>query len=76
MSKKVTYGKEARDNMLRGVDILADTVKLTLGPKGRNVALDSGYGSPKIVNDGVSIAREIELEDKEQNAGADRKSVV
>ena len=70
MAKKVTYGKEARDNMLRGVDILADTVKLTLGPKGRNVALDSGYGSPKIVNDGVSIAREIELEDKEQNAGA------
>ncbi len=70
MSKKVTYGKEARDNMLKGVDILADTVKLTLGPKGRNVALDSGYGSPKIVNDGVSIAREIELEDKEQNAGA------
>jgi chaperonin GroEL len=70
MAKKVTYGKEARDNMLRGVDILANTVKLTLGPKGRNVALDSGYGSPKIVNDGVSIAREIELEDKEQNAGA------
>lgn len=70
MAKRVTYGKEARDNMLRGVDILADTVKLTLGPKGRNVALDSGYGSPKIVNDGVSIAREIELEDKEQNAGA------
>lgn len=70
MSKKVTYGKEARDNMLVGVDILANTVKLTLGPKGRNVALDSGYGSPKIVNDGVSIAREIELEDKEQNAGA------
>lgn len=70
MAKKVTYGKEARDNMLKGVDILADTVKLTLGPKGRNVALDSGYGSPKIVNDGVSIAREIELEDKEQNAGA------
>ena len=61
MAKKVTYGKEARDNMLRGVDILANTVKLTLGPKGRNVALDSGYGSPKIVNDGVSIAREIEL---------------
>lgn len=70
MAKKVTYGKEARDNMLIGVDTLANTVKLTLGPKGRNVALDSGYGSPKIVNDGVSIAREIELEDKEQNAGA------
>lgn len=70
MAKKITYGKEARDNMLIGVDALADTVKLTLGPKGRNVALDKGYGSPSIVNDGVSIAREIELEDKEQNAGA------
>lgn len=70
MSKKITYGKSARDNMLKGVDILADTVKLTLGPKGRNVALDKGYGSPTIVNDGVTIAREIELEDKEQNAGA------
>lgn len=70
MAKKITYGKEARDNMLKGVDTLADTVKLTLGPKGRNVALDKGYGSPIIVNDGVSIAREIELLDKEQNAGA------
>lgn len=70
MAKKITYGKKARDKMLRGVDALADTVKLTLGPKGRNVALDKGYGSPLIVNDGVSIAREIELEDKEQNAGA------
>ena len=70
MAKKITYGKEARDNMLKGVDILADTVKLTLGPKGRNVALDKGFSSPEIVNDGVSIAREIELEDKEQNAGA------
>ncbi len=70
MAKKVSYGKEARDNRLKGVDVLADTVKLTLGPKGRNVALDRGYGSPIIVNDGVTIAREIELEDKEQNAGA------
>lgn len=70
MSKKITYGKSARDNMLVGVDALANTVKLTLGPKGRNVALDKGYGSPSIVNDGVSIAREIELEDKEQNLGA------
>lgn len=70
MAKKITYGKEARDNMLKGVDALADTVKLTLGPKGRNVALDKGYGAPTIVNDGVSIAREIELADKEQNAGA------
>lgn len=70
MAKKISYGTKARDNMLLGVDALADTVKLTLGPKGRNVALDKGYGSPSIVNDGVSIAREIELEDKEQNLGA------
>jgi chaperonin GroEL len=70
MAKQITYGKAARDNMLKGVDALADTVKLTLGPKGRNVALDRGYGSPIIVNDGVTIAREIELKDKEQNAGA------
>ena len=70
MSKKITYGKDARAHMLKGVDALANTVKLTLGPKGRNVALDKGYGSPTIVNDGVSIAREIELEDKEENAGA------
>ena len=70
MSKKITYGKDARTRMLKGVDALANTVKLTLGPKGRNVALDKGYGSPTIVNDGVSIAREIELEDKEENAGA------
>ncbi len=70
MAKKISYGKTGRDNMLIGVDALANTVKLTLGPKGRNVALDKGYGSPSIVNDGVSIAREIELEDKEQNIGA------
>ena len=70
MAKKITFGKSARDNMLIGVDSLADTVKLTLGPKGRNVALDRGYGSPIIVNDGVTIAREIELQDKEQNLGA------
>ena len=70
MAKKITYGKSARDNMLLGVDALANTVKLTLGPKGRNVALDRGYGSPIIVNDGVTIAREIELADKEQNLGA------
>ena len=70
MAKKISYGTKARDNMLLGVDALADTVKLTLGPKGRNVALDKGYGSPSIVNDGVSIAREIELQDKEQNLGA------
>lgn len=70
MSKKVLFSKEARTKMLEGVDILADTVKVTLGPKGRNVVLDKGYGSPLITNDGVSIAKEIELEDEAQNMGA------
>jgi len=70
MAKKIILGKEARDAMLRGVDTLADTVKVTLGPKGRNVALDKGYGSPSICEDGVSIAREIELEDAVENMGA------
>lgn len=70
MAKDIKYGKTARDLMLKGVDTLADTVKLTLGPKGRNVALDKGYGSPSIVNDGVSIAREISLKDPFENMGA------
>lgn len=69
-AKEVRYGKNARDSMLEGVDTLADTVKITLGPKGRNVVLDKGYGSPSIVNDGVSIAREIELKDPFANMGA------
>ena len=68
MAKEIILGKEARDKMLAGVDELADTVKLTLGPKGRNVVLDKGYGSPLITNDGVTIAREIELLDENQDA--------
>ena len=70
MAKEIKWGKSARDEMIEGVDILANTVKLTLGPKGRNVALDKGYGSPTITNDGVTIAREIELKNNYQNMGA------
>lgn len=70
MSKTIRYGKDARESMLRGVDKLADTVKVTLGPKGRNVVLDKGYGSPLITNDGVSIAKEIEFADSYENMGA------
>ena len=70
MSKIVRYGKDARTRMVKGVDVLADTVKITLGPKGRNVVLDKGYGSPLITNDGVTIAKEIELEDNFMNMGA------
>ncbi len=70
MAKEVKYAKDARDSVLKGVDVLADAVKVTLGPKGRNVVLDKGYGSPVIVNDGVSIAKEIELEDTFANMGA------
>jgi len=70
MSKEVLYSKEARNKMLNGVDTLADTVKITLGPKGRNVVLDKGYGSPLITNDGVTIAKEIELDDPFANMGA------
>ncbi len=70
MAKTIKYSKDARDAMLTGVDKLADAVKITLGPKGRNVVLDNGYGSPLITNDGVSIAKEIELEDPYENMGA------
>ena len=70
MSKEVLYSKEVRSRMLKGVDTLADTVKVTLGPKGRNVVLEKSYGSPLITNDGVTIAKEIELEDKFENMGA------
>ena len=70
MAKDILYGIEARNAMLRGVDKLADTVKITLGPKGRNVVLDKKYGSPLITNDGVTIAKEIELEDAAENMGA------
>ena len=70
MAKDILYGTDARNALLRGVDKLADTVKITLGPKGRNVVLDKKYGSPLITNDGVTIAKEIELEDEAENMGA------
>ncbi len=70
MAKKILFGEESRRAMQRGVDVLADTVKVTLGPKGRNVILDKKFGSPLITNDGVTIAREIELEDAYENMGA------
>ncbi|MBQ2734486.1 MAG: chaperonin GroEL, partial [Clostridia bacterium] len=70
MAKDILYGIEARNALSRGVDKLADTVKITLGPKGRNVVLDKKYGSPLITNDGVTIAKEIELEDEAENMGA------
>ena len=70
MAKKLAYSEEARQALLRGVDHLADTVKITMGPKGRNVVLEKKYGSPLITNDGVTIAKEIELEDPFENMGA------
>ncbi|MBQ8737955.1 MAG: chaperonin GroEL [Clostridia bacterium] len=70
MAKEILYGIDARNAMLRGVDKLANTVKITLGPKGRNVVLDKKYGAPLITNDGVTIAKEIELEDACENMGA------
>ena len=70
MAKEILYGIEARNALCRGVDKLADTVKITMGPKGRNVVLDKKYGSPLITNDGVTIAKEIELENEAENMGA------
>jgi chaperonin GroEL len=70
MAKQIIFGEEARRSLQRGVDQLADTVKVTLGPRGRNVVLDKKFGSPLITNDGVTIAREIELEDAAENMGA------
>ncbi len=70
MSKEILYGMDARSALLRGVDKLADTVKITLGPKGRNVVLEKKFGAPLITNDGVTIAKEIELEDANENMGA------
>ena len=69
-AKIITYGSKARESMLRGVNILADTVKVTLGPKGNNVILQKSFGSPTVTKDGVTVAKEIELEDKFQNMGA------
>lgn len=70
MSKQITFGKDARQKLLNGVNAVADTVKVTLGPKGRNVIIGAQFGCPQIVNDGVTIAKEIELEDALENAGA------
>ena len=70
MAKEVIFGAEARAKMMKGVDILADAVKVTLGPKGRNVVLDKSFGAPRTTKDGVSVAKEIELEDKFENMGA------
>ena len=69
-AKDVKFDTDARDRMLRGVNILADAVKVTLGPKGRNVILDKSFGAPRITKDGVTVAKEIELEDKFENMGA------
>src|SRR5882672_4185376 len=69
-AKEVKFGADARERMLRGVDILADAVQVTLGPKGRNVIIDKSYGAPRTTKDGVTVAKEIELEDKFENMGA------
>ncbi len=69
-AKEVKFGQDARERMLHGVDILANAVKVTLGPKGRNVVLDKSFGAPRITKDGVTVAKEIELEDKFENMGA------
>ena len=69
-AKDVKFASDAREKMLRGVDILANAVKVTLGPKGRNVILDKSFGAPRTTKDGVTVAKEIELEDKFENMGA------
>jgi chaperonin GroEL len=69
-AKEVKFHSDARERMLRGVDILANAVKVTLGPKGRNVVLDKSFGAPRITKDGVTVAKEIELSDKFENMGA------
>src|SRR5256885_4838885 len=69
-AKEVKFSVDARERMLRGVDILANTVKVTLGPKGRKVVLDKSFGAPRITKDGVTVAKEIELSDKFENMGA------
>ena len=69
-AKDIKFGTDARAKMLRGVEVLAKTVKVTLGPKGRNVMLDKSYGAPKITKDGVSVAKEVVLSDKFENMGA------
>ena len=68
-AKEVRFSADARERMLRGVDILANAVKVTLGPKGRNVVIDKSFGAPRTTKDGVTIAKEIEFEDKFENTG-------
>ncbi|MFA6990146.1 MAG: TCP-1/cpn60 chaperonin family protein, partial [Candidatus Gastranaerophilaceae bacterium] len=70
MAKKIVFNEDARKSLLKGIDAVADAVKVTLGPKGRNVILEKKFGGPQIVNDGVTIAKEIELADPLENAGA------
>src|SRR6187402_1416990 len=70
MAKQIVHGVESRQTILRGVNLLADAVKITLGPKGRNVVLDKKFGSPQITKDGVTVAKEIELKDPLENMGA------
>ena len=70
MAKRIVFQEEARKSLLKGIDAVADAVKVTLGPKGRNVILEKKFGAPQIVNDGVTIAKEIELKDGLENAGA------
>ena len=69
-AKDVKFSTDARNRMMHGVNVLADAVKVTLGPKGRNVVLDKSFGAPRITKDGVSVAKEIELDDKFENMGA------
>ena len=70
MAKDIKYNLDARDGLRRGVDQLANTVKVTLGPKGRNVVIDKAFGGPQITKDGVTVAKEIELSDRLENMGA------
>src|SRR5262244_2698158 len=70
MAKQIVHGEDSRQSILRGVNLLADAVKITLGPKGRNVVLDKKFGSPQITKDGVTVAKEIELKDPLENMGA------
>src|SRR5499427_9926814 len=69
-AKEIKFSVDARDRMMRGVDLLANAVRVTLGPKGRNVLLDKSYGAPRMTKDGVTVAKEIELHDKFENMGA------
>ena len=71
MAKQIIFREKAKEGLKRGIDAVADAVKITLGPKGRNVILEKGYGAPTITNDGVTIAKEIEMEDRVENMGAE-----